>query len=314
MRCAPRHPVEVLFVDDGSPDGTGARIRELRATRPWINILECEGRQGLGSAYRAGFRWALANGYRRIGEMDADLSHDPAYLPALDAAVRDGAQLALGSRYTRGGGSEGWPLHRRILLRGANLFARTLLRLPHARTSPEASGVRPRGDRSPARAGHRVRRLRVPGRRRVRGEPSGYAPSLRSRSRSVTGHMGGRRCHVRSSGRPPAAASRWRSSDPVPPGGIGTGPGRGRPMATSTQSTARPDHPRWTIPRLPRRGYRPRRESARLLDADRRVRPVLPSGSSRDPVLDGVELRAPRAASCSTAAGRAAGRASAGTP
>lgn len=123
-------PVDVLFVDDGSPDGTGARIHELRASNPWINILEREGRQGLGSAYRAGFRWAVMQGYARIGEMDADLSHDPSYLPALDAAVGDGAQLALGSRYTRGGGSEGWPLQRRILSRGANLFARTLLRLP----------------------------------------------------------------------------------------------------------------------------------------------------------------------------------------
>jgi len=123
-------PVDVLFVDDGSPDGTGARIHALRADRPWINVLEREGRQGLGSAYRAGFRWALGHGYARIGEMDADLSHDPSYLPALDAASRDGADLALGSRYTRGGGSEGWPLQRRILSRGANLFARTLLRLP----------------------------------------------------------------------------------------------------------------------------------------------------------------------------------------
>ena len=123
-------PVDVLFVDDGSPDGTGARIHELRATRPWISLVEREGRQGLGSAYRAGFRWALANGYARIGEMDADLSHDPSYLTALDAAARAGADLALGSRYTRGGGSEGWPLQRRVLSRGANLFARTLLRLP----------------------------------------------------------------------------------------------------------------------------------------------------------------------------------------
>ena len=123
-------PVDVLFVDDGSPDGTGARIHELRATRPWINIVEREGRQGLGSAYRAGFRWALGHGYARIGEMDADLSHDPSYLTALDAAARAGADLALGSRYTRGGGSEGWPLQRRVLSRGANLFARTLLRLP----------------------------------------------------------------------------------------------------------------------------------------------------------------------------------------
>ncbi len=122
-------PVDVLFVDDGSPDDTGARIHELRATRPWINILEREGRQGLGSAYRAGFHWALAHGYERIGEMDADLSHDPSYLPALDGAARDGADLALGSRYTYGGGSEGWPLQRRMLSRGANMFARTLLRL-----------------------------------------------------------------------------------------------------------------------------------------------------------------------------------------
>ena len=122
-------PVDLLFVDDESPDGTGARIEELRASMPWINILERAGRQGLGSAYRAGFRWALSHGYARVGEMDADLSHDPSYLPALDAAVCDGADLALGSRYTSGGASEGWPLHRRLLSRGANLFARTLLRL-----------------------------------------------------------------------------------------------------------------------------------------------------------------------------------------
>jgi glycosyltransferase involved in cell wall biosynthesis len=129
----------VLFVDDGSPDGTGARIHELRESRPWIHILEREGRMGLGSAYRTGFAWGRAQGYARIGEMDADLSHDPTYLPALDAASRDGADLALGSRYTRGGGSEGWPLQRRILSRGANLFARTLLRL---RTHDVTGGFR----------------------------------------------------------------------------------------------------------------------------------------------------------------------------
>lgn len=121
--------VDVLFVDDGSPDGTGARIHALRESRPWIHIVEREGRMGLGSAYRAGFAWAIEHGYTHIGEMDADLSHDPAYLPSLDAAVTGGAQLALGSRYVRGGGSEGWPLQRRLLSRGANMFARTLLRL-----------------------------------------------------------------------------------------------------------------------------------------------------------------------------------------
>jgi dolichol-phosphate mannosyltransferase len=131
--------VDVLFVDDGSPDGTGARIHALRASRPWIHIVEREGRMGLGSAYRAGFAWSVEHGYAHIGEMDADLSHDPSYLPALDAAVTKGAQLALGSRYVRGGGSEGWPLQRRLLSRGANLFARTLLRL---RTRDVTGGFR----------------------------------------------------------------------------------------------------------------------------------------------------------------------------
>lgn len=130
---------DVLFVDDGSPDGTAARIHELSATRPWIHIVERAGRMGLGSAYRAGFAWARRHGFERVGEMDADLSHDPAYIPALDAAVAAGANLALGSRYTDGGGSEGWPLQRRILSKGANRFARTLLRL---RTRDVTGGFR----------------------------------------------------------------------------------------------------------------------------------------------------------------------------
>ena len=131
--------VDVLFVDDGSPDGTGARIHELRSSRRWIHIVERSGRMGLGSAYRAGFTWAIENGYAEIGEMDADLSHDPTYLPALHAAIASGANLALGSRYVRGGGSEGWPLQRRLLSRGANVFARTLLRL---RTRDVTGGFR----------------------------------------------------------------------------------------------------------------------------------------------------------------------------
>ncbi len=132
-------PLDLLFVDDGSPDGTAERIRALAETRPWIHILERSGRMGLGSAYRAGFAWARTNGFARVGEMDADLSHDPAYIPALDAAVAAGADLALGSRYTAGGGSEGWPLQRRFLSKGANLFARTLLRL---RTHDVTGGFR----------------------------------------------------------------------------------------------------------------------------------------------------------------------------
>jgi dolichol-phosphate mannosyltransferase len=125
-----RRPFDVLILDDGSPDGTGDRVRQLAAERPWLQLVERDGPQGLGSAYRAGFAWARVRGYSRVGEMDADLSHDPAVVPTLEGAVADGADLALGSRYVAGGGSEGWSLARRLLSKGANLFARTLLRLP----------------------------------------------------------------------------------------------------------------------------------------------------------------------------------------
>jgi dolichol-phosphate mannosyltransferase len=123
-------PFDVLIVDDASPDGTGDRIRALQATRSWLHLLSRSGPAGLGSAYRDGFRWALRRGYDRIGEMDADLSHDPASIPSLLAAVDEGAGLAIGSRYVRGGATEGWPASRRMLSRGANVFARMLLRIP----------------------------------------------------------------------------------------------------------------------------------------------------------------------------------------
>ena len=180
-------PLDLLFVDDGSPDGTADRIRALAATRPWIHILERSGRMGLGSAYRAGFAWARTNGFERVGEMDADLSHDPAYLTALDAAIAAGADLALGSRYATGGGSEGWPLQRRLLSKGANLFARTLLRL---RTRDVTGGFRiysgPR-DRSAAGRGHRVRWLRLPSGGR------GCADTSRSAHHGGADHLPGSR-------------------------------------------------------------------------------------------------------------------------
>jgi dolichol-phosphate mannosyltransferase len=123
------HPFDVLFVDDNSPDGTGGIVAELTIQHGWLHMIERERPMGLGSAYRDGFRWALDHGYERVGEMDADLSHDPAVIPDLDRAVVSGADLALGSRYVPGGGSEGWPISRRALSKGANLFARTILRL-----------------------------------------------------------------------------------------------------------------------------------------------------------------------------------------
>lgn len=121
---------DVLFVDDNSPDGTGDLIADLAATRPWLHLLRRDRPSGLGSAYRAGFGWGLGRDYLLIGEMDADLSHDPDVLPRLvDALVAGEADLAIGSRYVDGGGADGWPLRRRLLSRAANSFARSLLRL-----------------------------------------------------------------------------------------------------------------------------------------------------------------------------------------
>lgn len=121
--------LHILVVDDNSPDGTGDLVLGLAAGRPWIHLLGRERPMGLGSAYRAGFQWALDRGYPLIAEMDADLSHDPAALPDLLRAMDEGADLAIGSRYVDGGGSRGWPLGRRVLSRGGNIFARTVLSL-----------------------------------------------------------------------------------------------------------------------------------------------------------------------------------------
>jgi dolichol-phosphate mannosyltransferase len=120
---------DVLVVDDSSPDGTAALVQQLQADRPWLHLLSRAAPTGLGSAYRAGFRWALERDYGFVGEMDADLSHDPAAIPALHRAAVEGADLAIGSRYVRGGATEGWPARRRLLSWGANAFARTALKL-----------------------------------------------------------------------------------------------------------------------------------------------------------------------------------------
>jgi len=122
--------LDLLIVDDNSPDGTAQVVKDLQPERPWLHLLSRERPQGLGSAYRAGFAWALDRDYAFAGEMDADLSHDPNDIIDLYKASANGAALALGSRYVHGGGSIGWPLQRRLLSRGANIFARSLLRLP----------------------------------------------------------------------------------------------------------------------------------------------------------------------------------------
>ena len=122
--------LDILVVDDGSPDGTGPLADGLAAAHPGrVRVLHRARKEGLGRAYLAGFAEALALGYGRVLEMDADFSHDPKRLPALLAAS-EGADVVLGSRYVAGGGTENWGLGRRLLSRGGSFYARTILGLP----------------------------------------------------------------------------------------------------------------------------------------------------------------------------------------
>ena len=118
--------LDVLVVDDDSPDGTGALAGQLAARDPRVRVLHRVRKEGLGRAYLAGFDVALRAAYGRILQMDADFSHDPERLPAVLAASRD-ADLVLGSRYVPGGGTRNWGLGRRVLSRSGSLYARTIL-------------------------------------------------------------------------------------------------------------------------------------------------------------------------------------------
>lgn len=117
---------DVLIVDDNSPDGTGDLADKLAAADPHIHVLHRPGKNGLGAAYIAGFRWALDQGYGAMVEMDADGSHQPEQLPDLLTALAD-ADLVIGSRYVPGGKVVNWPKSREILSRGANTYARLML-------------------------------------------------------------------------------------------------------------------------------------------------------------------------------------------
>jgi dolichol-phosphate mannosyltransferase len=125
-------PIElhILVVDDGSPDGTAGLVRAHAEFGLRLFMIERAGKQGLGSAYRAGFQWAIERGYTAALEMDADLSHDPDDVPRLLAALDQGADLAIGSRYMKGISVVHWPLSRLLLSIGAGYYVRALAGLP----------------------------------------------------------------------------------------------------------------------------------------------------------------------------------------
>lgn len=118
--------VDVLVVDDGSPDGTGAIADDIAAADSQVHVLHRTAKGGLGAAYLAGFAWALERGYDVIGEMDADGSHQPEQLHRLLHGLLD-ADLVIGSRWVAGGSVVNWPWQREVLSRGGNLYVRALL-------------------------------------------------------------------------------------------------------------------------------------------------------------------------------------------
>jgi len=124
---AVRPDVNVLVVDDNSPDGTGVLADRLAEEDPRVQVMHRPGKLGLGSAYLDAFRWGLDQGYDVLMEMDTDLSHDPAYLPAFLEAVDQGADVVIGSRNIPGGGVEGWGPGRHFLSKGGSLYSRIIL-------------------------------------------------------------------------------------------------------------------------------------------------------------------------------------------
>ncbi len=121
--------LDVLVVDDNSPDATAEVVRELQKTFPRLHLMEREGKMGLGTAYIAGFRWALERDYQYIFEMDADLSHDPAEIPNFLNAIQD-ADLVIGSRYITGVNVINWPLMRLFISVMASKYTRIITGMP----------------------------------------------------------------------------------------------------------------------------------------------------------------------------------------
>jgi dolichol-phosphate mannosyltransferase len=127
LRALGGKDVRVLVIDDNSPDGTGELADRLAQELDYVDVLHRERKEGLGPAYLAGFRQALADGAELVLEMDCDFSHDPSDVPRLLEAVKEGADLALGSRYVPGGGVRNWGLLRRLISAGGSFYARLVL-------------------------------------------------------------------------------------------------------------------------------------------------------------------------------------------
>ena len=124
------HPgVDVLVVDDGSPDGTADIVDKAMTAEPRLHLLERSAKEGLGAAYRAGFRWGMDRGYGALVEIDADFSHPPDRLPALLGALET-ADVAIGSRYVPGGATVGWSPARKAISRLGNAYVRFVIGLP----------------------------------------------------------------------------------------------------------------------------------------------------------------------------------------
>ncbi|HDI82807.1 MAG TPA: polyprenol monophosphomannose synthase [candidate division WOR-3 bacterium] len=134
-------PVDVLVVDDNSPDGTGDIVRRLQKRDGRIHLIERSGKLGLGTAYIEGFKWAIKSGYDFVFEMDADFSHNPNDLPRVYHALND-FDLVIGSRYIRGIRVENWPLSRKLLSYSANLFARFVTGVPVRDLTAGFKGIR----------------------------------------------------------------------------------------------------------------------------------------------------------------------------
>lgn len=121
--------VDILVIDDNSPDGTGSIVQDMQKKFPQLHLLSRAGKEGLGRAYLAGFDWALKNGYEGVVEMDADFSHRPQDLGPLLQSLKS-ADFAVGSRYVKGGGTVNWGLMRKIISRGGGIYSRIILGFP----------------------------------------------------------------------------------------------------------------------------------------------------------------------------------------